>query len=66
MRGELGRDDRSPLVALYEIIALWVAAGVTLRRFAAVDRVSAVLFAPYLAWVTFAVVLNASIVVLNA
>ncbi|WP_137154004.1 TspO/MBR family protein [Rhizobium sp. FKL33] len=47
------------------IIALWA----TIAGFIAMnwrrDRVSALLFAPYLAWVSFATLLNVSLVLLN-
>jgi tryptophan-rich sensory protein len=33
----------------------------TMRRFAAIDRLATWLMAPYLAWVTFAAALNAAI-----
>ena len=47
--------------ALVDIVLLWALIGLTLRRFAAIDRVSGWLLLPYLAWVTFAVALNAAI-----
>lgn len=54
-----------PGVALVDIIAMWVAIVATIVLAARVDRVSAWLLAPYLAWVSFALYLNAAIVVLN-
>ena len=44
--------------ALGEIILLWVAIMATIRAFARVNRVATGLMLPYLAWVTFATVLN--------
>jgi len=54
-----------PDLALVIIVALLavIAAFIAVRWHA--DRVSAVLFLPYAAWVAFASVLNASLVVLN-
>jgi benzodiazapine receptor len=54
-----------PVVALVIIGALLAVILVFIRTRWIVDRVSAFLFAPYAAWVAFAALLNASIVVLN-
>lgn len=56
---------RAPGWALAELIVLWVAIVATIVAFARVRRGAAALLAPYLAWVTFAGVLNARIVMLN-
>ena len=55
-----------PAWALVEVLALWVSILVLIRVCAAVWRPAAWLLAPYLAWVSFAAVLNAAIVRLNA
>jgi tryptophan-rich sensory protein len=55
----------SPAAGLVVIALLWPAIAVTIRAFAAVDRVAAWLLAPYLAWVSFAAVLNAAVWRLN-
>lgn len=55
----------SPLLGLIEIVALWAAIVLTIVRFARVSRPAAWLLAPYIAWVSFAVVLNASYWALN-
>ncbi len=55
----------SPSWAFVDLVALWVAAAATLVHFWWIDRRAAVLFAPYLAWVTFAGVLNGAILVMN-
>ncbi len=47
-------------VALIEMALLWIMIVVTVRRFAAESRSAAWLLAPYLAWVSFAFVLNAA------
>lgn len=56
---------RAPWVALVEIVVLWVAIVITTMRFRRIDTVAAVLMVPYLAWVSFATVLNASIAWMN-
>jgi len=56
---------RSPTLALVEIIILWLAILATVVRFARVSRPAAYLLLPYLIWVSFAVVLNAAIAVMN-
>ena len=55
----------SPALALIEIVAMWVAILLTLVSFWKVDRRAGWLLVPYLAWVSFAGVLNASIWWLN-
>jgi len=56
---------RSPGLALLEILLLLVLIGVTTRRFWDQSRAAGALMAPYVAWVSFATVLNASIWWLN-
>lgn len=56
----------SPGAGLVVIGVFLVAIAVTVRRFAALDRTAAWLLAPYLAWVSFATILNAAIWRLNA
>jgi tryptophan-rich sensory protein len=56
---------RSPLVALIELVLLWLVILATIRSFASISRTAALLLAPYLLWTTFAGVLNASIWWLN-
>jgi tryptophan-rich sensory protein len=51
--------------ALAEIVVLLVAVATTLVLFLRVDRVAGLLLVPYLAWVAFATVLNASIAAMN-
>lgn len=52
-------------LALVVIVLLWVAIVITMNYVARVSRPAAVLLAPYLVWVSFATVLNASIWWLN-
>jgi translocator protein len=56
---------QSPLAGLIVIAFLWVAIVLTLISSAALSALAAGLMVPYLLWVTFAGVLNASIYVLN-
>jgi benzodiazapine receptor len=51
--------------ALVEIIALWLAVAATAAAFSATRRSAGVLLLPYLAWVSFATLLTASIWRLN-
>ncbi|HCS79301.1 TPA: TspO protein [Patescibacteria group bacterium] len=55
----------SPLVALFEIFMLWTAILATIYKFYPLSKPAAYLLFPYLAWVTFATILNAAIVFLN-
>jgi len=54
-----------PGVAFVDIVLLWLAIGATLLAFRAVSRGAAWLLAPYLAWVSFAAVLNFTLWRLN-
>ena len=56
----------APLVALGIILVLWVLVTATIAAFRRVDRRAAALLVPYLAWVTFATVLNFELWRLNA
>jgi translocator protein len=55
----------SPLIALIDIFVLWVAISLTIIKFHSISKPAAYLLIPYLLWVSFAAVLNLSIVVLN-
>jgi tryptophan-rich sensory protein len=57
---------RSPGVALAEILVLWAAILATLLLFLRISQVAGWLLAPYLAWATFAALLNFEIWRLNA
>ncbi len=52
---------RSPLAGLAVIVPLWFLVVMTIYAFDRVDRRAAALLVPYLAWVSFAVVLNVEI-----
>ena len=56
---------RRPDLALVDIVALWLLLALALVRFGRLDRLAGVLWAPYLAWVSFATALNAAIWYLN-
>ncbi len=56
---------RQPGWALVDIVALWISIIIMIFFFYRVNRVAAMIQIPYLLWVSFATVLNASIWVLN-
>ena len=56
---------QSPLLGLVVIVPLWLAIAATIVAFWRIDTVSGALLLPYLAWVTFASVLNFAIWRLN-
>lgn len=56
---------RSPSLAFYEIIFLWVAILITIVKFWKINKTASALLWPYLAWVSFASILNYSIMILN-
>lgn len=55
----------NPLLALIEIVILWLMIYETFVIFSKVNKTAGYLFIPYLLWVTFATVLNGSIWWLN-
>jgi tryptophan-rich sensory protein len=56
---------RSPVIGLAVIISMWFMILFTIKKFVSVDKLAGYLLLPYLAWVTFATMLNAAIVILN-
>ncbi len=56
---------RNPGLGLFDIVALWLAVGWTIREFFSVQRAAALLLVPYFLWVSFATALNFSIWRLN-
>ena len=56
---------QSPLYALVDIVALWVAIILTALSFAKISKPAAWMLVPYLCWVTFATFLNYEIYRLN-
>ncbi len=55
----------NPMLAGLEIIILWLMIYETYLQFAKINKIAGYLLLPYLAWVSFATVLNASIWWLN-
>lgn len=53
------------LLALIIIIGLWIYIVKTIKAFAKIDKISSYLLYPYLAWVSFASILNFSVWFLN-
>ena len=56
---------KNPLLALAEIVLLWLMIYETYIQFKKVDKIAGYLFIPYLIWVTYATALNGSIWWLN-
>lgn len=56
---------KNPMLALVEIALLWLMIYETYLQFKKINKISGYLLIPYLAWVGFATVLNASIWWLN-
>lgn len=54
-----------PVAGLIDIILLWIAILMTIKEFLKIKKEAAYLLYPYLAWVTFAAILNLAIVLLN-
>ena len=56
---------QSPILALIEIIILWFAILICVIGFWKINKISSILLWPYLAWVSFASILNYYIFILN-
>lgn len=56
---------RNPGAGLVVIVLLWAAILANIAEFSRIRRLAAALLIPYLAWVTFATILNAEILRLN-
>jgi translocator protein len=56
---------RNPLLALIEIVLLWLLIRETYVVFKEINKTASYLLLPYLAWVSFAAILNAAIWWLN-
>ena len=56
---------QNPRLAFVEIIFLWIAILLTILSFAKVSKSAAYLLVPYIVWVSFALVLNLFVAILN-
>ena len=56
---------RSPFLGLVGIIALWMSIVFTIFFFHRVSRKAAILLVPYLAWTSFALILNGAVLSMN-
>ncbi|MBU0898393.1 MAG: tryptophan-rich sensory protein [Nanoarchaeota archaeon] len=56
---------QNPFAAFIEIIFLWITILATIILFYKIDKRAAYLMIPYIAWVTFAALLNYSVWILN-
>jgi len=56
---------QSPLYAFIEIIILWLAILLTIISFSKISKTAAYLLLPYILWVSFAAILNFSIMIIN-
>ena len=56
---------QNPLLALIEIVLLWLMIYETFIQFNKVNKIAGYLFIPYILWVSFALILNAAIWWLN-
>ena len=56
---------RQPLIALIIIIVMLILIAMTILSFKKIDKLAAIMLIPYILWVSFATLLNASIVYLN-
>lgn len=56
---------RSTILALIIVIPLWILIAITIKKFYILSKPAAYMLIPYLLWVTFAAVLNASLWYLN-
>jgi translocator protein len=55
----------APALALVDIALLWAFIAIAVQVFGAIRPLAGILLYPYLAWVSFATILNAGIVILN-
>ena len=56
---------KCPICAFIEIIILWVFILLTMLEFYKINKIAGYLLIPYLAWVTFAAILNFFLFILN-
>lgn len=56
---------KNPILALVDIAVLWIVIVLTIKAFYKINKLAGQLLFPYLAWVSFATILNLSIIFLN-
>ena len=56
---------KNPTLALMDIAVLWIIIVLTIKAFSKISKLAGKLLIPYLAWVSFATLLNLAIVILN-
>lgn len=56
---------KNPIFAFVDIVALWIGIFLTIKSFTKINKLAGNLLIPYLLWVSFATLLNLSIVILN-
>jgi translocator protein len=56
---------RSPFLGLIDIVLLWAGILLTIQHFLRISKMAGLLLLPYILWVSFAVVLNFSLWILN-
>lgn len=56
---------KNPILAFVVIVFLWISILLTIKDFGKVNKTASYLLYPYLAWVSFAGLLNLAIVILN-
>lgn len=56
---------KNPLLSFIDIIVLWIFTLITIITSARVSKTSSLILIPYLLWITFAMILNYYILVLN-
>ena len=56
---------KSPILALFIILLMLMFIVLTMREFRKISQTSFYLLVPYISWVSFATILNASIIILN-
>ena len=57
---------KSPYYAFVEIILLWLAVFLTILKFRKISKIASYLLLPYILWVSFAMLLNYYIWILNS
>jgi len=55
----------SPLAGMIVILILWLAIADTINRFYPISKSAALLMMPYIAWVTYAAILNIALIQMN-